>query len=522
MGESVQPDDRGLRARWRVAGRAPRLRVLMVASEMSPWAKTGGLADVLGGLPDALAELGHHTTVVIPRYRTVSVPEQAVSTRASVRVGGVSHPITFHAVGMSDRHRAVFVDSPRHFDREGFYNSGGQDFPDNAERFALLAAAALDFADRDPEGAADIVHAHDWQAGLVPVLLRINAERWPRLSAAGLVLTIHNLAYQGVFPRDAVPALGLPWEVFRLDTGEFWGRFSFLKAGINYSDLITTVSPTYALETQRPEFGCGLEGVLRARRDSYVGILNGIDVRTWDPASDELLPARFTADQLDGKRICKRALLERYRLPVGDDAMGRPVIGMVSRLVDQKGIDLVIAASRSLVALDALWIFAGTGEAHFERALRDIADAYPARVGVFTGFDESLAHLIEAGSDMFLMPSRFEPCGLNQMYSLRYGTVPIVRAVGGLDDTVRSYSPRAVRPTGFKFQDATPEALLRTVRQAIRVYQDREAWARLQRNGMALDHSWQTSAREYVKVYRRARLQAAVRSGIAGQETLKG
>jgi starch synthase len=505
----------------RLAGRTPRLRVLMVSAEASPWAKTGGLADVLAGLPDALDRLGHHSTVVLPRYRGVTLPD-VQSTPAEVRVGSRTHRIQYHTAALSSKRRVVFVDSPSHFDREGYYNVGGHDYGDNAERFALLSTAALDFAERDAGGPPDIVHVHDWQAAFAPVALRADPPRWPRLTGAGLVLTIHNLAYQGNFPPELVPAVGLPWSVYSVEGGEFWGRFSFLKAGVNACDLVTTVSPTYAAETLRPEFGCGLDGVLAARRDAYVGILNGIDTRAWDPASDEWLPARFDADHLHGKRECKRALLQRFGLPVGDDAMARPAVGMVSRLVDQKGFDLVVAASRSLVMLDALWVVAGAGEERFERPLRQLAAEFPARVGVFIGFDERLAHLIEAGSDIFLMPSRFEPCGLNQMYSLRYGTVPVVRAVGGLDDTVCAYSPRAVRANGFKFSEATPEAIVRAMRQAIRVYHDRGAWERLMRQGMAEDHSWEASAREYVKVYKRARMHAAERQGGAVPGERKG
>jgi starch synthase len=407
----------------------------------------------------------------------------------------------------------VFVDSPVHFDRDGYYNQGGWDYPDNAERFALLSTAALDVAERDAAGAPDIIHLHDWQAAYAAAALRFDPGRWPRAERAGRILTIHNLAYQGNFHPDVVPALGLPWAAHSVEGGEFWGRYSFLKAGINFSDLVTTVSPNYAAETLRPEFGCGLEGVLAARRDAYVGILNGIDTREWDPASDRWLPAHYEAERMDGKRECKRALLQRFGLPIGDDALSRPIIGMVTRLVDQKGVDLVVAASRSLVSLDAIWTIAGTGDERFERPLRELAAAYPARVGVFIGFEERLAHLIEAGSDMFLMPSRFEPCGLNQMYSLRYGTVPIVRAVGGLDDTVTDYSPRAVRANGFKFVEATPEALVRTVRHAVRVYHDRDVWDRLRRQGMAGDYSWEASAREYVRVYKRARMLASARAG---------
>ena len=492
------------------------MHVLMVASELAPFAKTGGLGDVLGALPPALERLGHRTTVVVPKYRgVVPPPSEAVARR--VRVGATTRDVTLHVATVSARRRIVFVDEPALFDREGIYGQGGVDYADSAERFAVLATAALDVAHAGGARAwPDVIHAHDWQAGLVPLLMRATPERWPALAAAGLVMTIHNLAYQGVFPREIVPVLGLPWDVFTMDRAEFWGKFSFLKAGITSSDVITTVSPTYARETQRREFGCGFEGVLSARADRYVGILNGIDTDVWNPETDQWLPASYSSQALAGKLACKRALLARFSMPQGDDAMDRPIIGLVSRLVDQKGLALIEQARDALVALDATLVFVGTGDAKYERFLRTWASRHGSRVGVFIGFDEALAHLVEAGADMFLMPSIFEPCGLNQMYSLRYGTVPIVRAVGGLDDTVRPYTSRAVRANGFKFQDATGDALVRTVRQALRVYRDRAAWDRLIRQGMAEDHSWEKSAREYVKVYRRARRDAAARTALVG------
>jgi starch synthase len=483
----------------------------MVASEVTPWAKTGGLADVVAALPDTLDRLGHRSTVVLPKYRGTQAPGASVVSR-SVRLGVVTHHVALHVLQVSERRRVVFVDAPGTFDREGYYGAGGEDYPDNARRFALLAGAALEFAEHDEAGwRVDVVHAHDWQTGLVPTLLRADAGRWPRLRGAGLVFTIHNLAYQGVFPRDVVPALGLPWSVFTMATGEFWGQFSFLKSGITHADMVTTVSPAYARETLGADLGFGLEGVLASRAQRYVGILNGIDTVVWNPATDPLLPARYTADDLAGKAACKRALLERCGLPVGDDAMARPLVGMVSRLVEQKGMDLVLEGREALGALDASWVFLGTGEARFENGLRRWAEQQPSRVAAVIDFDNQLAHLIEAGADMFLMPSRFEPCGLNQMYSLRYGAVPIVHAVGGLDDTIRPYTARAQRANGFKFKDATTAALVRSVRQAVRLFDARPAWLRLVRQGMSEDHSWEISAREYVKVYRRARLDAGVR-----------
>jgi starch synthase len=489
---------------------ASKLNVMMIASEVAPWAKTGGLADVMAGLPAALDAQGHHVTVVLPLYRGIHI-EPVASVARRVSVGAATHAVVLRSVNLPQTRRVVFVDCPPMFDRDAIYGHKDIDFPDNDERFALLSAAALEFAEHDLAEHVDIVHAHDWQAGLAPLSLRVQPARWPRVAGAGLVFTIHNLAYQGLFPAGSVPALGLDWSVFTVDGAEFWGQLSFLKAGINYADIVTTVSPSYARETRTSAHGAGFDGVLRSRGDRYVGILNGIDTTTWTPASDPFLPAPFSAKDLSGKRVCKRALLERFKLPVGDDAMARPLIGMVSRLVDQKGVDLVVDAADALFGLDAAWVFVGTGEARYETALRDIAAKYPSRVGVFIGFDERLAHLVEAGADMFLMPSRFEPCGLNQMYSLRYGTIPIVHAVGGLDDTIQPYTARARRANGFKFREPTPPALARSVGQAVRLFDDADVWKRLMRQGMAEDHSWENSAREYVKVYRKARQEAAAR-----------
>ncbi len=483
----------------------------MVASEVAPWAKSGGLADVLASLPAALTALGHRVTTVLPRYRGVELPD-ASRVEIDVTLGAIGYRAILHVIALSDRQRVVFVDVPALFDRPGLYGASGQDFADNADRFAVLAAAALDFATADTDWPpVDVIHAHDWQAGLAPVLARSHERYRSRLAHAALVVTIHNLAYQGTFERDVVPRLGLPWSVFRMETGEFWGRFSFLKAAVTAADVVTTVSPTYARETVTTAAGVGFEGVLASLGERYVGILNGIDTGVWNPATDPFLPARFDVDDLSGKPICKRALLEHFGLPVGDDALARPIVAMVGRLVSQKGLDLVRAAAARLTTLDATWVFVGTGDRTHEDFLRDLARRFPSRVGVHIGFDESLAHLTEAGADLFLMPSVFEPCGLNQMYSLRYGTVPVVTAVGGLDDTVQPYTTRARHANGFKFRDQTPAALVRTLRQALRLFRDKAIWTGLMTQGMRADHSWQTSAREYVKVYGRARQLAPVR-----------
>jgi starch synthase len=329
-----------------------------------------------------------------------------------------------------------------------------------------------------------------------------------------VVFTIHNLAYQGRFPREIVPLLGLPWSTFTIERAEFWGEFSFLKAGITYSDYITTVSPTYARETQRPEAGVGMDGVLALRANRYAGILNGIDTEAWNPATDATLPARYTADDLSGKAVCKRALLERLGMAVGDDALARPVVAFLSRLIAQKGLDLIVEAASRLVNLDATWVFVGMGEERYEDMLRDLAARHPTRVVAHIGYTEELAHLVQGGADMILMPSTFEPCGLTQMYGLRYGTVPVVTAVGGLDDSIQPYTARARHANGFKIREPSADLLVRTLRQAIRLYHDKAAWLPLMRRGMAADLSWQTAAREYVKVYRRARGLAAIRGGL--------
>jgi starch synthase len=496
-----------------LAGRTPRLGVLHIASEVTPWSKTGGLADVAAALPAALDALGHRSVTITPRYRGID-PAGATATMVPITMGDRTWQVTCWERTESPRRSVIFVDVPEWFDREGLYGARGVDHPDNALRFSGLCHAALGWAQAS-DRRFDIVHAHDWQAGPALALLRTRPQDWPRVARAGLVATIHNLAYQGVFPKDVVPTIGLDWSAFTMHTGEFWGQLSLLKLAIAYADLVTTVSPTYARETLTPEWGVGLDGALRARAADYVGILNGIDTSVWDPASDPYLAAPFTAEDRTGKRLNKRALLERVGLPVGDDVMERPLVGLVSRLVDQKGIDLIVTAADALLALDATWVFVGTGDARHEAALRALAARYPSRVATVIGFDEGLAHLVEAGADLFLMPSRFEPCGLNQMYSLRYGTVPVVRAVGGLDDSVRGYNGRSVTATGFTIDAATPEALVRTLRLALRTFRRTEVWSTIVDRGMREDHSWALSAREYVKVYRRARHAAAVRWGDA-------
>jgi starch synthase len=479
------------------------MRILMVASEAAPYAKTGGLADVLGALPRALARLGHEVDVVIPRYRGITAGEAAGAV--TVRMGGqVADAQIWIATDPSEaRVRTIFVGHAPYFDRDYLYGTAGQDYPDNPERFAFLAFAALEWAAASSL-EFDVVHAHDWQAGLAPVLLR-NGYAPARLANTPAVFTIHNLAYQGVFDASWLPRLGFGWSLMRIDALEYWGRISYLKGGLLFSRLITTVSPRYAHEIQAPEFGFGFDGILQYRADDLVGILNGIDYDQWDPSRDPYLPVPFDARNVAGKRSAKRMVLEAFGLPVDEAALTRPMVGLISRLVDQKGFDLIAEIADELPRLDASFVLLGSGDRRYEDLWLGLAARHPTRVGARIGFDEALAHRIEAGADLFLMPSRFEPCGLNQMYSLRYGTVPVVRAIGGLYDTVRNVNPRTGEGTGFSFDEYSAQALLDTLRWALDSYRDRDAWRRIQQAGMSQDFSWDASALQYVKVYERAR-----------------
>lgn len=475
-----------------------RRSVLIIGSEALPFAKTGGLADVLGALPAALARLGWDVTLVLPKYRAVAGDLLGPSPvdRFALTVGGYAAEVGFFEAPLDDGARALLVDVPALYDRSELYGVGNTDYPDNPRRFAVLVRAALEFAARRAKPPS-VVHAHDWQAGLAPVYLRTLYARHPLLGGTPSLFTIHNLAYQGLFQPDWLPRLDLPWELLSVDRLEFWGKISFLKGGINDAQMITTVSQKYAEEIQTPEFGFGFDGIIRRRARDLVGILNGIDTRQWDPAHDRWLPAPYSPENLSGKRLDKAELLTRYRLPTDDASLTRPAIGMISRMVDQKGLDLIAAIARDIPALDATWVVLGAGETRYQDLWRELAARYPDRIGVRIGFDEELAHLIEAGADLFLMPSRFEPCGLNQMYSLRYGTVPVVRAVGGLADTIRD------NKTGFVFQEYSPNALWGALQRALKAFGNQQKWRALQAAGMKQDYSWDRSAREYVRIYER-------------------
>ena len=475
------------------------MRVLMVASEGEPFAKTGGLADVLGALPRALVRLGHEVDVVMPRYRGI---EAEPIGRVTVTLGGMVVDAAILAA-TRDGVRTVFVDHPDYFDRDYLYGASGHDYPDNPERFAFLTLAALTWA-FESAVRYDVAHAHDWQTGLLPVQLT-QLFRMRRVSRRiPCVFTIHNLAYQGVFDASWLPRLGLPWDLMHLDAMEYWNRISYLKAAINFSRLITTVSPTYAREIQTPALGFGFDGILRARHADLVGILNGIDYDQWDPATDPHLPEPFDARKLDGKAAAKRLVLATYGFPDTSELRAKPLVAIISRLVDQKGFDLLGDLVDELPRLGATFVVLGDGDRPYEDLWLGLAARHPDTIGVRIGFDEPLSHLIEAGADLFLMPSRFEPCGLNQMYSLRYGTIPLVHATGGLLDTVRNFDPVTGEGTGFTFDQYSSQALINTLRWALDIYRERDVWRRIQMAGMSQDFSWDASARQYVKVYERA------------------
>jgi starch synthase len=478
------------------------MRILHVASEVVPYSKTGGLADVLGALPKALGTLGHEVMVVTPRYRSID-PERFGLAR---RLRGLAVPLGHDTVGVgvyegqlpaTPRVRIFLIDHPPSFDRDGLYGDERGDFADNARRFSLLASAALALA-AEFGSWPEIVHGHDWQAG--PAILYAK-RRFADLPPPKTVFTIHNLAFQGLFPAHLIDELGYPRESFNPDGYEYYGQISLLKAGLALADRLTTVSPRYAREIQTPEEGAGMDGILRARADRLLGILNGADYDIWNPQSDIHIAENYSTERLLGKRACKAALQRELGLPTRPDV---PLCGSISRLTDQKGFDLLAAALRTLLAdgNDLQYAVLGTGDPAIEVQLSELQRLHPKKVAVRIGYNEVLAHRIEAGADLFVMPSRFEPCGLSQLYSLKYGTPPIVHATGGLDDSIIDYEPRSRTGTGFKFEQHEAPALLAAWRRALAAYRHPEDFTALQRRAMAQDFSWSTSARAYDQLYR--------------------
>ncbi len=463
------------------------MNILMVASEAEPFAKTGGLADVLGALPKALRALGHRVAVVMPRYRSsnerigpTSRVLETLAARKDASVDLLDGDVPFY-----------FVNCPVLYDRDGGpYGNGSGDFPDNHIRFSTLCRAAI--AISRWIFRPDIIHCHDWQTGLLPAYLRTSLALDPTFIGVKTLYTIHNLGYQGLFPAETLAETGLDRAVFHPGGVEFWGQVNFMKSGLVYSDALSTVSERYSQEIQTAEQGFGLDGVLRDRAAALHGILNGADYGEWNPETDPLIAANYSDRDLSGKFACKSDLIAEFGLPT--DAESRPLLGVVSRFVSQKGFDILGEIAPALAALNVSLVALGTGEKQYEELFRDLAVAHPGHIAVQIAYDHKLAHKIEAGADMFLMPSHYEPCGLNQMYSLRYGTVPVVRATGGLDDTIGDR-------TGFKFEEYSGPALLDAVHVALGAFPDKAAWTGMMLAGMREDFSWHAAAGRYSALY---------------------
>jgi starch synthase len=465
-------------------------KVLMVASEAAPFAKTGGLADVIGSLPAALHAIGVEVAVLLPLYRSVTVESgRRIYDHLPVWLNGTLYDSDVYQTGESVPY--YFLDCPELYDRDALYGTSRGDYPDNHIRFAVLSRAALEVVRRifRPQ----VIHCHDWQSGLTPTYLRTALIGDPTFTGIKTLFTIHNLGYQGLFPKTALAEIGLDPGLFHPGGVEFFGQVNFMKAGIVCSDALSTVSPTYAREIQTPEYGFGLDGLLRSRSGVLSGIVNGVDYTTWNPETDPYLAAHYSAADLSGKLKCKQALLRQFGF-AAEAAQSRPLLGIVTRLVGQKGADLIGAIGEDLAKEDLWLVTLGSGEPRYEKLMLDLARAYPDKIAVRIGYDDALAHRIEAGSDMFLMPSKYEPCGLNQIYSLRYGTIPVVRATGGLDDTIDE-------ETGFKFWEYSGAALLAAIREALAEFNSPDRWRVRMRNAMAKDFSWNVSALEYERLY---------------------
>ncbi len=480
-----------------------KLKILFASSEITPFAKTGGLADVSGSLPPALASLGHQVIVVTPLYRSTKGGKSGLERHEkilSVPFKGQPLAARVFLSNLGSEVPVYFIQRDEFFDRSGLYGTPDGDYIDNPERFIFFSRSILEMS-KLIGYLPDIIHCHDWQTSLVPVYLKSIYKNDSNFKKIRSVFTIHNLAYQGVFPKETMPVSGLPQDLYSVKGLEYYGKMNFMKGGILFSDKITTVSERYSKQIQTPEYGYGLDGVLRDRTEDIVGILNGVDYTAWNPETDSHIAANFDVKDLSGKQKCKEELIKIFDLQGTDKS---PVIGLISRLADQKGFDILAEAMEDLLKLDICLIILGTGDAKYERQYGALGKKYPGRLGVKIAFDNALAHKIEAGSDMFLMPSKYEPCGLNQMYSLKYGTIPIVRATGGLDDTIKEFNPERGNGNGFKFGAYSSVELIKAVKRARYLYRNKRLWTKLMENAMKEDFSWKKSAWKYEQVYQQA------------------
>ena len=486
------------------------MRVILASSEVAPYSKTGGLADVAGALPSALARAGCEIIVVTPRYTGGGVHGDVIGQQTGEMTFSDLHvpfagTMKYASVWRDHLDGAViyFIDQPEYFGHGYIYGSGDYD----VERFAFFSRAVVELAKRIGS-PPDLIHCNDWQTGFIPAYLKTVYATDPFFSRTATLFTIHNLAYQGIFDPNLLSRFGFGWNVFQYGM-EFHGAANAMKSGIYFATALSTVSPKYAQEIQTPEFGNQLDGLLRSRQSVLLGILNGVDYNQWNPETDKNIATNYSISNLEGKAMCKRDLLERYHLPFNLD---KPTVAIVSRLTIQKGIDLTAQSIYRLLDTGANFVLLGSGPGSYESFFQHVRDSRPNQVGVYFGYNEPLAHQIEAGADLFLMPSAYEPCGLNQMYSLRYGTVPLVRGVGGLDDTIDNFDRRTGVGNGYKFMEYSADRLVEKYYESLMVYYDRNLWQKLQRNGMLADFSWDRAARQYIEAYQR------ITSGYIGKQ----
>jgi starch synthase len=480
---------------------AGKRRVLFVSSEVVPFAKTGGLADVVGSLPRALIKLGCEASVVMPKYKSIS-PEKH---KMKLEIKGMAVPMgmgemsaDIYSTKLGDTHGTVyFIQNDRYFDRDGFYGTAEGDYHDNAERFAFFSRAVLEMI-KNLSWKPEILHLNDWQSGLVAAYLKSVLKGQAPFDAIRTLFSIHNMAYQGLFPKYVLPMTGIGWEEYQHEKLEFYDQVNYLKAGLVYSDALNTVSERYAQEIQTDEFGHGLQGVLKSRASDLYGIVNGLDYDEWNPATDKEIPAQYTVKNHEKKSESKKTLLQELSLAYKPQT---PVIGLISRLTDQKGLDLIAEIIQDFLSMDLQFVVLGTGDLKYHTLLSDLKSQYPDKLAVSLKFDNRLAKLIYAGSDMFLMPSRFEPCGLGQMIAMKYGTVPLVRKTGGLSDTVDNLSLDGKKGTGFVFENYKSDELLFILRRAVEAFRQPKLWADLVQRDMKQDFSWDASARKYLELY---------------------
>jgi starch synthase len=477
------------------------VRILILSPEVAPLAKTGGLADVAGALPLALEQLGHEVAVVLPKYRVIresNVSSEYVAPLAILIGAEVVDGHVERAMLPGGRVPAYLISQRAYFDRAGLYDYEGRGYKDNLARFTFFCRAVLQWLDRST-WTPDIIHCNDWQTALVPLLLKSEFAQHPKLRRIKTLFTIHNMGFQGLFPAEQIGIAGIGWEHFHIDGLEFWGQINLMKGALIFADALSTVSRRYSEEIQTEEFGCGLDGVLRKQADHLYGIVNGVDYSSWNPESDPLLVRTYSAETVaQGKTVNKKELVRL--LDLSPESLAKPLIGVVARLAYQKGIDLLIEALPHIIADGAALVVLGTGEQNLEEALTHLGRESAESFGVRIAYDDRLAHLIEGGADMFLMPSRYEPCGLNQLYSLKYGTIPIVRKTGGLADTITDVDQNP-EGNGFAFEDSSPDALVNAVKRATTAFRQPDRWDVIVQRAMAQDFSWLTSARAYERLY---------------------